>query len=124
MAANQRHKPSGRKGLAQPERRTATDGQKSRTRQAATEMAEEVSGYVSRGASQVRDMTRDHEGTAVIVALAAGFGVGLLIGAALATSHSRPRSWTDRIAAEGLGRRLLERAESLIPETLTQRLGR
>ena len=50
-------------------------------------MTRRDSGYVSQGASQVREMTRDHEGTAVLVALAAGFGVGLLIGAALSPSH-------------------------------------
>ncbi|MEX2307020.1 MAG: hypothetical protein WD738_05480 [Pirellulales bacterium] len=124
MAANQRHESSGRKGLARPERRTASDGRESRARRAANEMGEEVSGYLSRGASQFRDMTRDHEGTAVLVALAAGFGVGLMIGAALASSQRRPRSWTDRIAAEGLGRRLLERAEGLIPDALAERFGR
>ena len=122
MAANQRHKSSGRKG--QQERRTGGDGRESRARRPAGEMAEEASGYLSRGASQIRGITRDHEGTAVLVALAAGFGVGLLIGAAIASSQSRPRSWKDRIAAEGLGRRVLERVENLIPEALAERLGR
>lgn len=95
-----------------------------------TAMKEEISDYMSRGAdymsrgaSQVREMTRDHEGTAVLVALAAGFGIGLLIGAALAPSHE-PRRWGDRLAAEGLGRRLLERVESMIPDALAERLGR
>ena len=124
MAANQRHKPSGRKGQPQRERRSATDGRESGARGFAGEMAEGASGYMSRGVSQVREMTRDHEGTAVLVALAAGFGVGLLIGAALASSQSRPRSWKDRIAAEGIGRHLLQRVESLIPEALAERLGR
>jgi len=119
MAANQRHKSSGRKGQAQPERRTAPTGRESQVRRFTNEMGDQVSGYMSRGASQVREMTRDHEGAAVLVALATGFGVGLLIGAALASSHSRPRSWRDRIAAEGLGRRVLERLESMIPEALT-----
>jgi hypothetical protein len=86
-------------------------------------MREEISEYVSRGASQVREMTRDHEGTTVLVALAAGFGVGLLIGAAIAPSHRQP-SWSDRLAAEGVGRRLLARVESMIPEALAERLGR
>jgi hypothetical protein len=89
-------------------------------RQYANEMSDEVSGYVTRGASQVREMTRDHEGTAVLVALAAGFGVGLLLGAAMASSHSRPPTWRERIAAEGLGRRLLQRVESMMPDALSE----
>jgi hypothetical protein len=82
-------------------------------------MGNQISDYVSRGTSQVREMTRDHEGTAVLVALAAGFGVGLLIGASLGSSQSRPQTWRDRIAAEGLGRRLLERVEGMMPGALT-----
>jgi hypothetical protein len=89
-------------------------------RRYANEISDEVSAYVSRGASQVRETTRDHEGAAVLVALAAGFGVGLLLGAAMASSHSQPQSWRDRIAAEGLGRRLLERVENMMPDALTE----
>ena len=119
MAANQRHKSSGRKDQARPETRTASPGQQSPVKRFTNEMGEQASDYVSRGASQVRELTRDHEGTAVLVALATGFGVGILIGATLASSQSRPRSWRDRIAAEGLGRRLLERVEGMMPDALT-----
>ena len=98
MAANQKRKSSGRKSQARPNR------EGSEARRFTDEMGNQISDYVSRGTSQVREITRDHEGTAVIVALAAGFGVGLLIGAALTSSQSRPRTWHDRIAAEGLGR--------------------
>lgn len=87
-------------------------------------MRDEVSDYLSHGTSQIRNLTRDHEGTTVLVAMAAGFGVGLLIGKLASSYESRPRSWTDRIAAEGLGRRLLDRVESMIPEVLTERFGR
>jgi hypothetical protein len=55
----------------------------------------------------------------VLVALAAGFGVGLVIGCAIASSQSQPKTWHDRIAAEGLGRRLLERIEGMMPDALT-----
>jgi hypothetical protein len=81
-------------------------------------MGEQASNYMSRGASQVRDLTKDHEGAAVLVALTAGFGVGMLIGAALASSHSRPQSWRDRLTAEGLGRRMMERMESMVPDAV------
>jgi hypothetical protein len=117
MAANQRHKSSGRKNQARPDRETAPAP--SYTRRFTGEMGNQVSEYVSRGSTQIREMTRDHEGTAVLAALAAGFGVGLLIGAALASSQSRPQTWRERIAAEGLGRRLLERVESIMPDALT-----
>jgi hypothetical protein len=89
-------------------------------RQYADEVSEEVSGYLSRGASQVKAATRDHEGTAVLVALAAGFGVGILLGAAMASSHSQPKSWRDRVMAEGLGRRLLDRVEGMIPDVVSE----
>ena len=65
-------------------------------------MRDEVSGYLSRGASQVREMTRNQEGTAVLVAFGAGLGVGFLIGRRAGGSFGNsPRSWSDRMAAEG-----------------------
>jgi hypothetical protein len=122
MAANQKHKTSGRKSQARPNRDTAAAG--SQAGRLADVMGHQISDYVSRGRTQVREMTRDHEGAAVLVALAAGFGVGLLIGAALASAQSRPQTWRDRIAAEGLGRRLLEGVEEMIPDTLTNLMRR
>lgn len=87
-------------------------------------MRDEMSEYVSRGAEQMREMTRGHEGTAVLVALGAGLGIGLLIGCSLASSQSRPKRWSDRVMAEGIGRRLLERVESIIPEALSERFSK
>ena len=123
MAANQRQKSNRRKSPAQSARQTSRPTA-SGAKRMADEMSEQASGYLSRGASQVREMTEDREGTAVLVALTAGFGVGLLIGAALASSHSRPQTWRDRIAAEGLGRRLLERVEGIMPDALTNLMHR
>jgi hypothetical protein len=88
------------------------------------QMREQVSEYYERGSARVRDMTQDHEGTAVLIALTAGFSVGLVIGCALAASPPKSRRWTDRIAAEGLGRRLLERVEGMIPDMISERLSR
>ena len=88
------------------------------------DMRDEVAGYVSQRADQFREMTRDHEGRAVLVAFAAGFGVGLLIGGALVSSHRRPRRWSDRVTAEGIGRKFLDRVESMIPEAIAERFGR
>jgi hypothetical protein len=120
-ATNQRNKSGGRK--ERPQRSGSIKKRVAEAEEAMSAMREEVSDYVSHGASQVREMTRDHEGTAVLVALAAGFGVGLLIGAALAPRH-QPRRWSDRLTAEGIGRRLLERVEGMIPDALSERLGR
>jgi len=85
---------------------------------AVSSMAEEASDYVSEGASQVQECIRDYSGTAVVVSLVAGFGIGLAIGKALSGAHSEPQTWRDRIAAEGLGRRLMESIESMIPDAL------
>jgi hypothetical protein len=115
MAANQRQTTGGPRGRFQ----SGSPIAESPARQFAHEMGEQASGYLSRGASQVREMTRDREGTAVVAALAAGFGVGLLVGGALASSHRRQPRWRDRIAAEGLGRRVLERVEGMVPDALT-----
>jgi hypothetical protein len=79
--------------------------------------------YLERGNQQFREMVADHEGQAVFVALALGFGIGLALGYGMGGSRQEER-WTDRIAAEGLGRRLLERVESLLPEAVTSRLGK
>jgi len=87
---------------------------------AVSSMAEEASDYVAQGASQVQECIRDYSGTAVVVSLVAGFGIGLAIGKALSGAHSEPQTWRDRIAAEGLGRRLMESIDSIIPDALSQ----
>jgi hypothetical protein len=88
------------------------------------EMREQVAGYVSQGTEQFGQMTRGHEGQAVMIALAAGFGVGFIIGCSLASSRQQPQSWTDRIMAEGLGRKLLARVERMMPEMISEHFGR
>jgi len=87
-----------------------------------------ASEYMSQGADYVRDMTRDREGAAVGAALAAGFGIGLVLGCSIARSYasteSSPRTWRDRMADEGLGRRLMESIERMVPDALAQHFGR
>jgi hypothetical protein len=84
--------------------------------------------YFSRRATQLRDQmrecTREHEGSALFVSLAVGLGVGVLIGTAVMASRRRPASWRDRIAAEGIGRKFLDRLESMIPEALSERFSK
>jgi hypothetical protein len=92
------------------------------------EMTDDESNYFSRGATQLRDemreCTSEHPGSALFVSLAVGFGVGMLIGVGVMASRRRPTSWRERIAAEGIGRKFLDRLESIIPETLSERFGK
>lgn len=80
---------------------------------------DQAADYWTRGEDQMRELVRDREGAAVLIALAAGLGLGLAIGAALAPAP-RPRSWRERMMAEGFGRRIMDRIESLIPEALAE----
>jgi ElaB/YqjD/DUF883 family membrane-anchored ribosome-binding protein len=121
-ATNQRNRSGGQK-VSSPRQSTAKKAV-SQVSHTMSDMRDEVAGYVSQGQEQLREMTRDHEARTVIVALAAGFGVGLLIGGALASSHRRPRSWSDRITAEGIGRKFLDRVESMIPEAVAEHFKR
>ena len=107
---------SGYRGESSPEHVTHDFGSK------VHEAYEEAGDYLSQGASQVRDLTRDHEGTAVVIALAAGLGIGLTIGSALAMQHRRPKSWRESISAERVGRKMLDRLEGMIPDALAEYL--
>jgi len=80
-------------------------------------------GYFSRKASQVAEYSREHQGRVVLTALVTGFSIGLFLGGLLAHSKKQ-ESWSDRLAAEGLGKRLMERVDSLLPQAVAERLGR
>ncbi|MFO0789490.1 MAG: hypothetical protein U0805_08530 [Pirellulales bacterium] len=84
---------------------------------------DQAADYWTRGEDQMRELVREREATAVMIALAAGLGVGLVLGASLAPSP-RPRSWRERMMAEGFGRRIMDRIESLIPEALAEHFGK
>jgi hypothetical protein len=83
---------------------------------------EGVAGYVSRGVEQIREITQGREGSAVLIALAAGFGLGLVLGGIMGGARRRPRGWRERIALEGLGQRLWERIEGIVPDVLAEHL--
>lgn len=78
--------------------------------------------YLERGKSQIKDIVEDREGRTVLTALVAGLGLGILVGTAL--SGSRKSKWSDRIAAEGIGRRLMESVDKYLPDALSDRYGR
>jgi hypothetical protein len=122
--SNQRGRSAGSQSVRQPLRRPHPTEELEHEHGYMSEMAEQASDYVAQGASRVREMTRDREGTVVVMALAAGVGVGLIIGAALARSQSEQRSWRNRATAEGFGRRLMERIESMIPDAVAEHFGR
>lgn len=85
---------------------------------------DESTGYLQQASERVRELTYEREGRVVVGALAAGFVIGAAIGCAIATTRKQNESWSDRLAYEGLGRRLLERIGSSLPESISERFGR
>ena len=98
---------------------TPLSGMAARSREA----ADQAAGFASQGVGRIRgytqDMTRGREGTMVITALAAGFGLGVALGLAMASTRRRPARWTDRLMAQGLGRRVMERLDERLPQAFT-----
>jgi len=92
---------------------------RSSVRNTAGQLADQASEYWNEGREQMQECIRGREGTAVLMAAAAGLGVGLVVGAALGRSHKQQLTWRDRVTAEGFGRRLMERIESMIPDALS-----
>ena len=86
--------------------------------------ADEEAGYMTQATESVRQMTRGREGRVVVAALAGGFAIGAVIGCVIATSRRREPSWSDRLACEGLGRNLLDRLASIMPESVSEKFGR
>jgi len=89
-----------------------------------SEYADQASDYWERGEHQMRELVRDREGTAILVAVATGFGLGLVVGAALGRSHREERTWRNRIHMEDFGRNLMDRIQGMIPDALSEHFGR
>lgn len=119
MASNQVHKGNSKKSAARGSRRVAKKAEEHGY--SMSHLGEQASHYWQQGTSQMREMTREREGTALLVALAAGFGVGLVVGSVFCSS-SRPKTMSQRLAAEGIGHRLLESIEGMIPTAISDRL--
>jgi len=114
-------RPNGRVQGTQTMQRSAEDeGQDMQTkvRNMASQVADQASDYWEQGRESMQECMRGREGAAILMAAAAGIGVGLVVGAALGKSHRQQLSWRDRVTAEGFGRRLMERIESMIPDAL------
>jgi hypothetical protein len=69
-------------------------------------------------------MVRNREGSAMLLAMATGLGIGLVIGATLGRSRHHQQTWRDRINMEGFGRSLMDRIEGMIPEAVSEHFGR
>jgi hypothetical protein len=85
---------------------------------------EEEAGYLEQAAEQARSMTRGREGRVVVAALASGFAIGAAIGCLIAGSSQHKVTWSERLACEGLGRSMLDRLASVMPESITEKLHR
>ena len=86
--------------------------------------ADDEGGYLAHATSRVRELTHQREGRVVIAALATGFAIGAAIGVVIAGSRQRQQTWSDRLACEGLGRRMLDRLSSMVPDSITDKLHR
>jgi hypothetical protein len=120
---NQRNRPGGQKGQNQ--------GGQGKLQQAGAQVSrkmsdvrDEMADYVSQGSERFGQMTQGHEGQAVLVALAAGFGIGFVIGCALVSGNRRPQTWRERMMAEGIGRKFMNQLEHMLPQAVTEHLGR
>jgi hypothetical protein len=118
QVSNQRH-PNGKTSAAQPAKRAASEPASTSEQGTMSGLADQASEYWAQGQEQMQECIRGREATAVVMAVAAGIGVGLVVGAALGRSHRQQLTWRDRITAEGFGRRLMERIESMIPDALS-----
>lgn len=72
---------------------------------------------------RVQGVIHDNAGTSLLIALASGLGVGILIGMTIGGSK-KSSHWWDRSTAEGLGRRLLDKFESIVPDAVSERIHR
>lgn len=84
---------------------------------------ESEAGLMARASAGIRELTHEREGRVVVAALAGGFAIGVLIGGLIAHAHAREQTWSERLAHEGLGRRLLDRIGNAIPESISERFG-
>jgi hypothetical protein len=127
QTSNHKGKSSNSESHSNPPMRrpeTETEAESSGAFTAIGEMAGQASDYVAESASDMQECIRERSGTAVAVSLVAGFGIGILIGRALAKPEPESRSRRYRSAAEGVGRRLMDRIEAMVPEALAEHFGK
>jgi len=126
QVSNQRNKPTNSRNQSGQQGNQASRGQEetSGSYGAISDMAEQASEYVTHGAEKAQECIREHSGASVMISLAAGFGIGLLIGRAIGTPYHEPRSRRYRAMAEGFGTRLMDRIEAIIPDAVAEHFGK
>jgi len=124
--SNQRNKSgNSRSQGGQPAQRPGAEREESSSAYGAIgDMAGQAQEYVTESAEQVQECIREHSGASVMISLAAGFGIGLLIGRAIGTPYQEPRSRRYRAMAEGFGTRLMDRIEAMIPDAVAEHFGK
>jgi len=133
MAQHTSNRPSQGGNQGSRQSRSSTDfereanrsyGSLSREGGQISDYRDQAAQYWEQGEGQLRELVRDREGAALLIAAAAGMGIGLMIGAAMARSHREELTWRDRLHAQGFGRRLMERIEGIIPDAVSEHFGR
>src|SRR5947199_9209497 len=117
QVSNPRH-ANGKNQTAQTGRQAASQPAAASEQGMMSGLADQASEYWAQGREQMEECVRGREAMAVVMAAAAGLGVGLVLGASLGRFHRQQLTWRDRITAEGFGRRLIERLESMILDAL------
>src|SRR4051794_38100825 len=127
QVSNQRNRPTNsrnqggqQQGGQAGQRHEAGHEQSSGAYGAIGDMADQASEYVSDSAERMQECIRDHSAASVMISLAAGFGIGLLLGRAMGAPYEDPRSRRYRAMAEGFGTRLMDRIEAIIPDAVAE----
>jgi len=126
QVSNQRNKSTNSRNQGvQPSQRPGSEREESSSTYGAIgDMAGQASEYVTESAEQVQECIREHSAASVMISLAAGFGIGLLIGRAVGTPYREPRSRRYRAMAEKFGTRLMDRMEAMIPDAVAEHFGK
>src|SRR5258708_7678664 len=114
---NQAGQSQGGQTARRPENET---DQSSRSYGGVGDVANQASEYMAEQAENMQECIREHSAASVMISLAAGFGIGLLIGRAIGTPYQEPRSRRYRAMAEGFGTRLMDRIEAMIPDAVAE----
>jgi hypothetical protein len=119
--SNQRRSSGASQGSATARRSTPDFASESQPDYGSlSEVADRAADYYERGEKKLRQRISGREGTAVLISLAAGLGVGLIVGAVFGRSRRQTLTWRDRATAEGFGRRLVERIEGILPDAIAE----